>query len=79
MERKIGVAGTSSHSIPGSRIGGILSDLQLDTVQNAIDPGVLTRDAVITEPAQSLGSNPKAEVQILHYNRGGGQAVCSGV
>lgn len=28
MERKIGAAGTSSHSIPGSRLGGILSDFQ---------------------------------------------------
>jgi hypothetical protein len=37
MERKIGAAGTSSHSIPRSRLGGILSDLQLDIVQNVIE------------------------------------------
>jgi hypothetical protein len=38
MEGKIGAAGTSSHSIPGSRLGSrILSDLQLDIVQNVIE------------------------------------------
>jgi hypothetical protein len=33
MERKIGAAGTSSHSIPGSRLGGILSDFQFVIVE----------------------------------------------
>ena len=37
MERKIGAAGTSSYSIPRSRLDGILSDLQLDIVQNVIE------------------------------------------
>jgi hypothetical protein len=58
MERKIGAAGTSSHSIPRSRLGGILSDLQLDIVQNVIEHlgASATERCPVTRPTAWLKS-----------------------